>query len=458
MRSASISQLGFLLFAAVAAVSALVSLRLDHERLLATMLLVVAVVGSTVWLRARVRKESAEIEQLIVQTEQAVPVRLGSEFAGIPRLLRQNIEGNARQIEEKEDRRHRLEVLLEGMQDGVLGVDAAGRVQWTNTQMQRVMEMHGLGSAVRLGRSLVHTLRDPVLLSAVQTAVDARIPSETRSATLLPGRIFDVNASPLPDGGAVIVLHDVTRSEALERTQREFVANVSHELRTPLTSITGYVETLLDTEPLPPHAREFLETVLKNAGRMNRLTEDLLLLAKVEDANRKLKRDPVRADKLLREAIHMAAGTSFGEMASFEVEESTGKTVLVDESAILQVLGNLLENAVKYGAATEDGRTRVVLGARAKGSELVEFRVCDFGAGIALEHHGRIFERFYRVDKARSRESGGTGLGLAIAQHIVQEHGGVLAVVSELGQGSTFSFTLPVAPEEPSESKFEARP
>lgn len=446
MTPASISQFAFRLFAAVAIVAVMTGLHLSRHRLLGLTLLLFVVTGATLWLRARVRQESAAVERLVAHPQRKTPATLGPDFAGIPRLLRQNTEATAQQIAEMEHRRHQLEVMLEGMQDGVLGVDAAGRVQWTNVQMQRVMEMHGLGSAVRLGRSLVHTLRDPVLLSAVQSAIDAHETAEVRSATLLPGRIFDVNASPLPDGGAVIVLHDVTRSEALERTQREFVANVSHELRTPLTSITGYVETLLDTEPLQPHAREFLETVLKNAGRMNRLTEDLLLLAKVEDANRVLKLAPVSADRLLHEALHIASGAPYGEAASFEVEESTEEPVLVDESAILQVLGNLLENAVKYGTVVQNRRTRVVLGARPNSDETIEFRVRDFGAGIAHEHQERIFERFYRVDKARSRESGGTGLGLAIAQHIVQEHGGVLAVSSQLGQGSTFSFTLPLAP------------
>ncbi len=375
---------------------------------------------------------------------------LSPEFATLHRHFAEADAEFGVRMAHMEESRHQLEVLLEGMQDGVLGVDADGRVQWTNAQMGRLMGMHGLGSSIRLGRSLVHTLRDPVLLDAVQRAVDERSPSEVRSATLLPGRIFDVNTSPLPDGGAVAVLHDVTRAEAMERTQREFVANVSHELRTPLTSIMGYVETLLDTEALQPHAREYLETVLKNATRMNRLTEDLLLLARVEDSERKLSREPIPAGRLLDDALKTALGSPLGDEADFEVQETTDRLVLADEHAVLQVLGNLIENAVKYaeplvmpqGDTGADVHARVVLSVGLRDDRTVQFRVRDFGPGIALEHQNRIFERFYRVDKARSRESGGTGLGLAIAKHLIEEHGGSLTVTSALGQGSTFCFTL----------------
>ncbi len=406
----------------------------------AVALLLLAVLAAGL-LRLRLRVEAAAIEQLVAVPN--TPTVFSPEFAGIPRVLLHRESEATRQLATSDESRYRMEVLLEGMQDGVLGVDAAGRIQWTNAQMNRVMETHGLVGGVRLGRSVVHTLRDPVLRGAVQAAVDEHRATEVRSATLLPGRIFEVNAAPLPGGGAVIVLHDVTRAETVERTQREFVANVSHELRTPLTSIIGYVETLLDTEPLPNHAREYLETALKNASRMRRLTEDLLVLARVEDADRTLRRTPVPADVLLQEAMLLAEGTTFAQDTRFEIDASTEVSVFADEHAVSQVLGNLLENAVKYGGVDAP---RIVLAARlTESGTSVRFSVQDFGAGIALEHQERIFERFYRVDKARSRENGGTGLGLAIARHLIEEHGGRLYVVSALGEGSTFVFTLPVA-------------
>ena len=444
MPSFSISLLALILLMETAACGALVGACWRQSPLASAATMLLVVVGSAGVLRWRLRVEAAALERVIAEPATSMPV--SGEFAALPKTLLRRQEEADRQLSALDESRNQLEVLLQGMQDGVLGVDASGRIQWTNAQMNWVMETHGLGGAVRLGRSVVHTLRDPVLRNAVQQAVEERRPTEVRSATLLPGRIFDVNAAPLPGGGAVIVLHDVTRAESMERTQREFVANVSHELRTPLTSIVGYVETMLDTEPLQDHVRDYLETVLKNASRMRRLTEDLLVLARVEDADRTLRRTAVPADVLLEEAVLLGEAAAFGDEARFEIAETTDAPVLADEHAVSQVLGNLLENAVKYGGVDAP---RVVLAARAaQDGHVVEFSVRDFGAGIALEHQERIFERFYRVDKARSRESGGTGLGLAIARHLIEEHGGTLRVVSAMGQGSTFVFTLPSAARE----------
>ena len=446
MRSVSISWMAFVFGVLLCAAGVAIPLlggRLGLSWLFGGMALLVLAAAAAGWLRVRLRAEAATIQALIATPQQELSI--SPEFSVIPRLLFQQQQEAARQLAVSDESRHQLEVLLEGMQDGVLGVDAGGRIQWTNAQMNRVMETHGLGGSIRLGRSVVHTLRDPALRDAVQLAVEERRATEVRSATLLPGRIFDVSAAPLPGGGAVVVLHDVTRAEALERTQREFVANVSHELRTPLTSIVGYVETLLDTEPLQDHVREYLETVLKNASRMRRLTEDLLVLARVEGADRTLRRRAVPAEVLLEEAVLLAEGSAFGDGARFEIAMTTEVSVLADEHAVSQVLGNLLENAVKYGGV--DAPRVVLAAALADAGRSVRFTVRDFGTGIPQEHQERIFERFYRVDKARSRESGGTGLGLAIARHLIEEHGGTLGVSSALGEGSTFAFTLPVAPE-----------
>ncbi len=350
-----------------------------------------------------------------------------------------------RKISTLQESRHQLEVLLEGMQDAVLSVDSAGRVQWSNANMQRLMFRDAAGASMRQGRALVHTFRDPALLSLVQTTLDAHTPTECRSEAVLPGRVFQVNASPLHGGGAVVVLHDSTGAEQMEREQRDFVANVSHELRTPLTSIIGYVETVLDHEKLSPAAVEFLETVLKNASRMQRLTEDLLLLSQVEQTENPLFPQPVAASDLLRDALRTVAGAVYAEGAELEISACVERSVMADENAILQVLGNLLENAVKYSRG-QSGAPRVLLQAQMDpdASGFVRFSVRDFGPGIALEHLPRIFERFYRVEKARSRAVGGTGLGLSIARNLVEQHGGRIWVESLLGQGSTFFFTLPV--------------
>jgi two-component system phosphate regulon sensor histidine kinase PhoR len=297
-----------------------------------------------------------------------------------------------------------------------------------------------------VGHALVQTVRDPDVLDCVRDALENRSVCERRSLSLLPGSIFEVSASPMPDGGAVAVLHDITRIEEIERTQREFVANVSHELRTPLTSISGYVETLLDhEESLGSQAKEFLRTILKNTGRMSRLTEDLLALAKVESNEKKMHPVPARADVLVNDAMTAMSGLIRDSDAVLEMGTVTSCEVLADIDAIVQVLSNLIENAVKYGHSRDGLPSRVVVSAEQSQDhpQCVLFKVRDFGAGIASEHLSRIFERFYRIDKARSRESGGTGLGLAIAQYVVHAHGGTIWAESELNQGSTFCFTLP---------------
>ncbi|HMF65389.1 MAG TPA: ATP-binding protein [Edaphobacter sp.] len=369
-----------------------------------------------------------------------------SDFDGLAEAISLASGHVERVLSDASESRRELEAMIDSMQDAVVAVDTAGRIQWTNQRMQRLIPGTSVSSAVRVGHSLVQTIRDPDVLACVRTALEDRVVSERRSTSLLPGRIFEVAASPMPGGGAVAVLHDITRIEQVERTQRDFVANVSHELRTPLTSITGYVETLLDHEAaLSPQAREFLTTILKNATRMNRLTEDLLVMARVESSEQELHPAPVRADILVYDAVQAMSGLVQDEEAVLEIGELTQAEVFADTDAILQVLSNLIENGIKYGRARNELHCRVVVSVREISDPIdaVEFSVRDFGQGIASEHLNRIFERFYRVDKARSRESGGTGLGLAIARHMVQTQGGTIRAESELNLGSTFIFTLP---------------
>jgi two-component system, OmpR family, phosphate regulon sensor histidine kinase PhoR len=371
-----------------------------------------------------------------------------SDFDGLSHAILQTSEHVQRALSTSAESRRELEAMIDSMQDAVVAVDQAGRIQWTNQRMQRLFPGASVSSAVRIGHSLVQTIRDPDVLECVRIALEQRVVIERRSTSMVPGRIFEIAASPMPGGGAVAVLHDITRIEQVERTQRDFVANVSHELRTPLTSITGYVETLLDHEGnLSPQAREFLTTILKNATRMNRLTEDLLVMARVESSEQELHPEPVPADTLVRDAVQAMNGLVQDAEAVLEIGETTGSEVMADPDSIVQVLSNLIENGIKYGHARGEARSHVIVSAREISEPLdaVEFRVRDFGQGIASEHLDRIFERFYRVDKARSRESGGTGLGLAIARHVVQVQGGSIRAESELNAGSTFVFTLPRA-------------
>jgi two-component system phosphate regulon sensor histidine kinase PhoR len=348
------------------------------------------------------------------------------------------LDKTARKLEESfaevETARQQLETLLNSMQEAVLAVDADGRVLWANGRMNEL-------ARVSRQAPLVATVRDPDFLACVEEVLGRREVRNARASSLLPGRSFQVTAAPMPGGGAVAVVHDLTETERVEKTRRDFIANVSHELRTPLTSIQGYAETLLEGGTADSAAaRDFLEIIRKNATRMSRLTEDLLTLARVESGEQEFSLQPVAAADLLRDAQESFRAIARAAGVELSVENAATREVAADVDAVHQVFANLIDNALKYGATGG----RVVLGARpAEGG--VEFSVRDFGPGIASEHLPRLFERFYRVDKARSRESGGTGLGLAIAKHIVRAHGGVIRVESELGHGSTFFFVLPYA-------------
>jgi two-component system phosphate regulon sensor histidine kinase PhoR len=322
------------------------------------------------------------------------------------------------------------------MQEAVVAITSEGQVRWSNAVMQRIA-----GTQIRPGRPLIHSVRDPELLECVRGALEDGEVRLGRASSLAPGRIFEISAAPLPSGGAIAVLHDVTRIEAAEKSRRDFIANVSHELRTPLTSIQGYVETLVeDHKPSPETTREFLGIIHKNASRMNRLTEDLLALASVESPDYKLAVQPFKACALVQDAIESLGGIVVDSEVELQSAGAPDALVTADPDAMNQVFGNLIENAVKYGKSGK----RILVGAQLHEEE-VEFWVRDFGPGISSEHLERIFERFYRVDKARSRDSGGTGLGLAIVKHIVEAHRGRIWAESELGSGSAFHFTLPLA-------------
>ncbi|MGH9588478.1 MAG: HAMP domain-containing sensor histidine kinase [Acidobacteriaceae bacterium] len=365
-----------------------------------------------------------------------VQERHGDEISDVAHALNSTAARLEASFEALESKQRELAALLDSMQEAVIAVDASGRIGWSNAVMQRIAP-----GAELQGQTLVHAVRDPDVLACVEGALTKGRLGKSKATSVTPGRTYDVNAAPTPGGGAVAVLHDVTDVARTEQMRRDFIANVSHELRTPLTSISGYVETLLEGElALPENAREFLAIILKNATRMSRLTEDLLALASVESGDYKVNVRPIAAAALVDDAIHALAGMVLDLDVKLESAETTQTTVLADEDALTQVFGNLIENAVKYGGSGK----RVNVGAHDRNGG-VEFFVQDFGPGIPSEHLPRIFERFYRVDKARSRESGGTGLGLAIAKHIVLAHKGTIRAESELGAGATFLFTLPKA-------------
>ncbi|MGD0214423.1 MAG: ATP-binding protein [Terriglobales bacterium] len=354
---------------------------------------------------------------------------IGQVAAALDKTTRRVEESYARvQTSQRE-----LETLLNSMQDAVIAVDVEGRVQWANRGMDRLLQR-----GPRLNAPLIDSVRDPDFLAAIQGAARDQMVTSARSNTIAPGRTFDVTAAPMPGGGAVAVLRDLTETERMEKSRRDFIANVSHELRTPLTSIQGYTETLLDGALVDNHVRDFLEIIRKNSARMSRLTEDLLTLARVESGEHRFDVQRVSAEELLQDARESFSETARSYGVELTIENAVPDAhVNADREAIHQIFSNLIENALKYAASGK----RIVLGARAAENG-VEFYVRDFGPGISSEHLPRLFERFYRVDKARSRESGGTGLGLAIAKHIVLAHGGWIRAESELNHGSSFLFIL----------------
>ena len=362
-----------------------------------------------------------------------LPESGGDEIA----VLAVALDKTARQIETNfrslETSRHQLETLLNSMEDAVVAVSAQREVAWFNGTMKSLA-----AGTMTVGSPLIRAVRDPDFLRLVTDVLETQRAHNTTVYSVAPGRTFEMTAAPLPDGGAVCVLRDSTEIVRVERTRRDFIANVSHELRTPLTSLLGYTETLLD-EPLDPRTSEFLQIIRRNAQRMSRLTEDLLTLARVESGEDPLDPAPVSARELLRDAQ-----ISFNEIArargvTLNVVATPDALVTADKDAVHQVFANLIDNALKYASGTE----KLEMGAIERGDR-VEFFVRDFGPGIPSEHLPRLFERFYRVDKARSREAGGTGLGLAIVKHIVLNHGGEMGVTSELGHGSTFWFRLQI--------------
>lgn len=406
--------------------------------------LLIAAVASILTARRleRIVDVAARIEQgdLRARVDQAPIDEIGRVAAAIDKTAEQ-IERSFAAVRSSQ---RQLETLLNSMQDAVIAVSSDGLVRWANKPLDRLVPQH-----VRLNAPVVETIRDPDFLATVKAATIDKEVKTARATSIVPGRAFDVTAAPLPDGGIVAVLRDLTETERVEKTRRDFIANVSHELRTPLTSIQGYSETLLDSaSDTSGSTREFLEIIRKNAARMARLTEDLLTLARVESGETRFDTEPVAPMELLNDAeesFREIARTQGVELQIVDAKGASGAVeslppVLADREAIHQVFSNLIDNAMKYGRAG----CRVELGA-SSGERGVEFYVRDFGAGISSEHLPRLFERFYRVDKARSRESGGTGLGLAIAKHIMRAHGGSIRAESELTRGSTFLFTLPTA-------------
>ena len=366
------------------------------------------------------------------------------ELGELGRALNQMSRQLETRLKELTAEKAELNATLSNMIEGVLVVDPSSKIRLAN---ETSLRQFGLSEAV-VGKTVMEAFRSAPLQDLItQALVSGQVSARELSFFGVEERVFDVNAACLRAGsgaaaGAVVVIHDITRIKQLENVRKEFVANVSHELRTPLSIIKGYVETLLEEQPPDTlTAHQFLETIQRHSRRLEALIGDLLSISELESQQARLNLAPV--------SVAATAQAAIEELAQRALEKKTTVTlqfppdlpaVRGDPQRLHQVLMNLLDNAIKYTPAG----TRVTVSATAAPNE-VEVCVADNGPGIAPEHLPRIFERFYRVDKARSRELGGTGLGLSIVKHIVQAHGGRVWADSTPGTGSRFYFTLPRA-------------
>jgi two-component system, OmpR family, phosphate regulon sensor histidine kinase PhoR len=330
--------------------------------------------------------------------------------------------------------------VLEAMTESVIAVDRAEKVLFANASAARAL---GFDAGRVEGHPLLEAVRSHELRAVVHQALRTRKAASGEIAWRgKTQRVFDVLATPLPGDplpGVVVVLRDVSEVKRLEQMRQQFVANVSHELKTPLSSIKAYTETLLGGALADPvHGRRFLERIDEQAGRLHQLIMDMLSLARIESSQAPLELTDVSLGRVIQRTIadYERQASSKGVVLESEIREPN-LAVRADEEALRQILSNLVDNAVKYTPA--GGRVTVV--GRTEGA-VVMCEVTDTGPGIPAEHHPRLFERFYRVDKARSRELGGTGLGLSIVKHLAQAMGGSVDVRSQVGQGSTFTVRL----------------
>lgn len=370
----------------------------------------------------------------------------------IQRTLRGQLKEATSRLTESEERlkaglddaRMQQEALFDRMIEGVLILDGKGRVQLVNAVLKKLFQ---LNFEVR-GKRLLEAIRSHELDEIVDHAAEQGHVSgkEMFIGNGSESRCYSVNATSFretdDESGVIVILHDLTEIKQLESGRREFVANVSHELRTPLSMIKGYVETLLGGTAEDPLIRSrFLGKIQKHSDRLTYLIEDLLALSQLEANQIALSYARVPLASLVERTFEDLTDRAANRGIRLTAELDSDLQVWVDPDRLLQVLQNLIDNGIKYGR--RDGSVIVKTSATVEDG-FVQVQVIDDGPGIPEGVRERVFERFFRVDKARSREQGGTGLGLAIVKHIIQSHGGRVWLESDLGMGAAFCFTVPV--------------
>ena len=335
-----------------------------------------------------------------------------------------------------EDALTRFRRAAQALPDGVIMLDAESRIEWCNTAAATQL---GLDPRADVGQSIVNLLRAPQFIDYVtarERPVPVRVP--------IGNAIFALQLVPYGESQKLLLSRDVTQAERLETMRRDFVANVSHELRTPLTVLVGFLETVRELKLDPQRMRDYLGMMQEQAARMHRIIEDLLTLSLLESA------PPPAADRVsprpLLERVLADAQALSGERHRISLQATPAVDLLGSESELASAFGNLVSNAIRY--TPQGGEVRIVWRDAGDGSS---FSVEDTGIGIAPEHLPRLTERFYRVDRSRSRETGGTGLGLAIVKHAIARHQAHLDVESKPGQGSRFTIRFPAKRTVPAE-------
>jgi two-component system phosphate regulon sensor histidine kinase PhoR len=378
----------------------------------------------------------------------ALAAAIGIHFAWRQKFRRQQQQIHAemedarrRQQQTTVDAQAQQQVLFNSMLEGLLLLDRHRKIYLANRNFKNLF---GLKTELR-GKTIMEALRLHELAELVERVeTEGQVFDHELKLPELSGRWLRVNAAVISNSagereGTILVFHDLTRLKQLERTREDFVANVSHELRTPLSLIKGYVETLLDgARDNPEVAERFLKIIDRNTQRLDLLIQDLLTISALESGRMKLNLQPVELQPLVEKVfadLHSRAENKNVKL----INNLPGLTAHADAHRLEQVLANLVDNAIKYGRA----QGHVTVGGKKLDDGRLEIFVSDDGPGIPAESLDRVFERFYRVDKARSRDQGGTGLGLSIVKHIAQAHGGEVWAKSELAKGATFFFTLP---------------
>jgi two-component system phosphate regulon sensor histidine kinase PhoR len=364
------------------------------------------------------------------------------EIGELARILNHSADQLQARLTEIARERARTGAILSAMEDGLLAVDHEGAVLLANDILVKSLALRDF-----VGRHYLEVVRQRDVTALIEDVLRSGERREAEVAVAHARRVYALAGVPFPglEGaphGAVLTFHDVTERRRADQVRRDFVANASHELRTPLTSIRGFVEALEDGAiEEPPTAQRFLGKIRAHADRMAALVADLLELSRLEAGERPLDCAPVSPSEVAEEVALSLQPRALERAVAVTVSDEGAPPVVTDAEALRRILENLVENAIKY--TKEGGQVQILVRPRAGGAVAVE--VADDGPGIAAEHLPRIFERFYRVDKARSREIGGTGLGLAIVRHLAESLGARIAVESEPGHGTRFVLELPPA-------------